>query len=553
MEETKWIIKTNEKPKDTKELIKILLKNRLKDENSIEEFITPKHPKEFIETDKEFIEVKKHADNAARMIKDAIKNNEKIVVYGDYDVDGVTSTAIMWRTIHNNLKYKNVEPFIPNRFEDGYGLSKKVIEALAEMDTKLIVTVDCGVVSVEEVEYAKRLGIKIIISDHHEPDSKIPNADEIVHSTNATGAGIAWIISNSLINNEDTHFLGLAAMGTIADLQPLLGFNRSIVYHGLKNLNENPPIGVKKLLIFAGIENIEIDTYHVGWQIGPRINATGRIDNAIDSLRLLCTDSISQANKLAEAINEINKTRQVQTLDGQTLAIEELDEDNIPPIIITASENYHDGIIGLVAGRLMQTYNRPAIAIAIDAKNKVGKGSARSIKQVNLIETLRNHKDLFQKLGGHTMAAGFSIDLDNIETLKQHLYKDLENQTFQKEINIDLNLPAELITEDTVNAINRLKPFGVGNNSPIFTSSDMSIYNYTTFGKENNHLKLFLTKDNKNITAVGFGLGKLFNDLEANQKIELAYQIVVNEWNDQKSVELRIKDIKTKKDKDQVN
>ena len=551
MKDTKWIIREDVEVKTLNNLIETLLKQRTIKGIDKNAFLIPPHPKDFIEKDIEFKSVKKHAKSAIQLILKAIENNEKIVIYGDYDVDGVTSTAIIWRAIHNKFGYKNIEPFIPNRFEDGYGLSKDVIKTLSENGANLILTVDCGIVSIEEVDYAKKLGLTIIISDHHQPEKELPKADEIVHSTNATGAGIAWIIANELLDTDNNCFLGLASMGTIADLQPLLGFNRSIVYHGLKNLNSNPPIGITKLLQFAGIENTEIDTYHVGWQIGPRINATGRLTNATDSLRLLCTDSTSQATKLAKEINETNKTRQTQTQDGQNFAISQLNKDDLPPIIITASENYHDGIIGLVAGRLTQTYNRPSIAIAIDNSNHIAKGSARSIKQVDLIKLLRKHKNLFEKVGGHTMAAGFSIKIENIEKLKKELYKDLKNEIFQKEIMIDLKLSPSLITEDTVYEINKLKPFGVGNTSPVFVSINMTIYNYMTFGKENNHLKLFLTKDNERITAVGFGLGYLSKSLTPNQHIDVAYQLIINEWNNQKTVELRVKDIHTKQSKDQ--
>ena len=540
-----WKVINNTKVSDAKAVLKELAKNREIDD--IEKFINPPFPADATEL---------NVKPAVEYIRKAISDGRAIIIHGDYDADGQTATAILWRTIYNDLDYKNVHPYIPNRFDEGYGLSKESIKSIAKThDGKknpLIITVDCGITAVEESKFAIDMGFSVIITDHHEPGGEIPEVDFVVHTTKSTGAGIAWLLSNELLNEKNGNsknkkYLDLAAIGTICDLQPLKGFNRSIAYHGLIEINKNPIEGIKALKELAGIKN-DLDTYEIGWIIGPRLNATGRLEDAMESLRLLSTDSPQQAKELATNLNNINAKRQDKTqLDLKMAMAEFYAIEELPHVLVTTREEYHEGVIGLVAGRLTQTFYRPSIAISTEKNSKLAKGSARSIKGISIIETLRRFEHLFENLGGHDMAAGFSILESNIDKLKSALNSitDFNQNLFTKELTIDLELPTSLISNDTLEEINKLKPFGVENYEPVFLTKNLKIYNLMTFGQENNHLKLFLQDENQNqFTCLAFGKGKQSETLKTNDIIDVAYSLSVNTWNGNSNLELRIRDFK---------
>ena len=553
MQDYVWGFLNKSEIKNKEDIIKVVLKNRQIDD--VSKFLNPKTPSEFIKSDKEMIAlIKEHVIPAKKLILEAIKKGQEIVIHGDYDVDGQTATAILWKTIYEDLGYKNVRPFIPNRFDDGYGLSMKSLSAMrvapAGAGAALIITVDCGIVSNIEVEEAKKLGFTVIITDHHESHKKLPKADEIIHTTNATGAGISWILSNELSPETSTKKLGLAALGTICDLQPLTGFNRSIAKHGLEQLNSNMPIGINALSQTAFIKG-KIGEYEAGWQIGPRLNATGRMEDAMDSLLLLSTNSMEQAMILSKKLNSLNLQRQDKTISDTITAVREIENENadgaIKDFIVTSSKNYHEGIIGLVAGKLTQKYNKPAIAIAINESEDLAKGSARSIAGISIIDALRKFDELFEGLGGHEMAAGFSIKPSNIPLLKKRLYQlnEWPSEVFKKSLKIDAILNSDLITIGSLNEINNLKPFGVGNYEPIFCSKNIIIANFSRFGKENDHLKLFLKDEyNNEFTGLAFGKGNLAESLENGKTVDIAFTLSQNTWNEKTTIEIKIKDLK---------
>lgn len=553
MQDYVWQFLNESEIKNKENIIKVVLKNRRIDD--VAEFLNPKTPFEFIKSDKEIVAlIKKHVIPAKKLILEAIKKGQEIVIHGDYDVDGQTATAILWKTIYEDLGYKNVKPFIPNRFDDGYGLSIKSLAnigaTLSKEGLPLLITVDCGIVSNGEVLEAKKLGFTVIITDHHESHKNLPEADEIIHTTNATGAGIAWILANELSPETSIKKLGLAALGTICDLQPLIGFNRSIVKHGLFELNLNMPIGINALSQIAGIKE-KIGEYEAGWQIGPRLNATGRMEDAMDSLRLLSTNSMEQAMVLSKKLNSINTQRQDKTISDTFSAIREIEKENpegiIKNFIVTSSTNYHEGIIGLVAGKLTQKYHRPGIAIAINEKEDIAKGSARSISGISIVDVLRKFNELFEGLGGHEMAAGFSIKPSNIPLLKEKLYSlnDWHSEIFNKTLKIDAVLDTNLISLDSLHEINSLKPFGAGNFEPVFCIKNITVANYSRFGKENDHLKLFLKDDSGNeFTGLAFGKGNLYESLENGQTTDIVFSLSQNTWNEKTTIEIKIKDLK---------
>lgn len=563
MSDYKWNVLSSNMPQNAHEVISILLKNRnITDEK---EFLNPLHLADMPSPLKS-----KDLKRACGIIRDTIKKDNPIIIHGDYDADGQCATAILWRAIRKHLGYKRVLPYIPNRFDEGYGLSHQSLQSAygkikdnpkriipGGTEGPLLITVDCGIISVKEVAEAKRMGFKTIITDHHEPGAQMPDADAILHTTKATGAGIAWLLANELLgegraelapgSSEASGLLGLAAIGTIADLQPLTGFNRSIAKHGLGELNKNPVAGIRAIIDSASIKP-PIGTYEIGWQIGPRLNATGRLEDAMESLKLLCTDNLPAARQIAARLNEVNQTRQNKTqkdLEYALALFEKENKDNLPPILVTAHAEYHEGIIGLVAGKLVQKYNRVAIVISIDKKAGVAKGSARSIKGISIIDTLRKFEDLFEGLGGHEQAAGFSIKHNKLDELTSKLVAldEWDKSIFTKTLPIDCELPTSLINKKTYIQIEKLKPFGMGNPEPLFLTKGLEIFNMQLFGKENAHLKLFL-KDSrgKNFTAMAFNKGDIFKNLRFGQKVNIAHSLTLNTWNGNESLELRARD-----------
>src|SRR3989344_1892261 len=363
-----WQVLIDKNPKNIQELIELLVDSRSGENGLFEKDVL--HPGRVVERYSAFLA---DAKNAANEILNSIKKNIPIIIHGDYDVDGQTATAILWRTIFYDLNYKNVFPYIPNRFDEGY-----------EVKGSLVVTVDCGITAVKEARLAKEMGFKIIISDHHHEAAELPKPDYLVWTTKATGAGIAWILSYLLLESNEKNiphdinkYLDLAALGTICDLQPLLELNRSISKYGLERINKNPILGIKALKNISEIKT-DIDTYHLGWILGPKLNATGRLESAMDALRILCTEDEAQALIVGKGLDTINKTRQDKTVADYNHAYKQVESfANDKKFLIAQSETYHEGVIGLVAGRLVQTFYKPAIAISIDNETGLAKGSAR--------------------------------------------------------------------------------------------------------------------------------------------------------------------------------
>jgi single-stranded-DNA-specific exonuclease len=547
-----WNLLHKSKIENISELEEILLKNR--EITDTEKFLNPTPPNELLN---ENPQLKEKFTEAKKIILEAIAAELPIIIHGDYDVDGQTATAILWRTIYNDLNYKNVFPYIPNRFDEGYGVSKESLSGIRKLLTEkkfaedceaLLITVDCGITSNKEIAAARENNFQIILTDHHHASENLPDANVVVHTDKATGAGISWLLANQLFETEDK-YLELAALGTICDLQPLVGINRSIAKFGIVKLNNSDLPFIQAIKESAEITT-RLDTYEIGWVIGPRLNATGRLESAMDSLRLLCTDSLEQAKILASQLTEINKTRQNQTeanLQNALSEFKDVEKSAMPNFIVTSHENYHEGVIGLVAGKLVQIYYRPAIAISLGKDGK-SKGSARSIKGVSIVETLKKLSYLFTNVGGHDMAAGFSIETENIEKLKDELAKvEIENmeKVFTKQIDIDCEISNNLLSFDTFDEIQNLKPFGMGNPEPVFLISGLKIFNISIFGKENSHIKYFVTDENgEEFTALAFSRRDLHELANVGDKIDVVATLSKNVWNGKTSLELKVKDVK---------
>lgn len=507
-----------------KEIVSLLLKNR--GVKNIDEFLDPQYP-----------ELKLPLKAAAKLINKTIKANGKILIYGDYDVDGITATAILWQSLYQ--LYSQVTPFIPHRERDGYGIKSDSFfrfQSEKNINFDLIITVDNGIVAEKELAKikTKQPNIKIIVTDHHLSDKPLLSADVVVHTTLVSGAAISWFLSKEFYQDAD---LGLAALGAVSDCLPLTGINRSIVVHGLLSLNLNPSPGIKKLIQISSIQ-FPVSTYHLGFLLGPRINAVGRLADPTDALRLLCSQNQLQATKYAQSLNSTNQDR--QSLQKETLELVDKSID-LSHKLIFISGYYNPGIIGLLAGRLTEKYYLPSIVIS--TSGEVAKGSCRSIPELNIIESLRAYSDLFVDLGGHPLAAGFSIKPENITKLQKKLSKSvfslLGRLSLEPHIDVDAIMDIGAVTIKNISAIQKLAPFGIGNPEPIFLFKDVTMTNVKAIGQTGDHLKFKAGS----LDAIAFKKGELLAKLPDGVKVDIIASLSLNNWNNLTLPQLIVKEI----------
>lgn len=529
MKSYRWKILSHEK-----DIIKTLLKNRgLTSSKSQKEFLNPPSPSKFPLT---------NLDKSLKRIRKAITNHEKIIVYGDYDADGICATAILWETL--NKIGANVMPYIPKRLEEGYGLSKIGIDNLiTEQKPDLIITVDQGITAHDSVVYANKNNIDIIIIDHHVKPKKLPKAFSIIHTTELCASGIAYFVSNALKEkSKDKKFpahLDLAAIGTIADMVPLIGPNRSLAKYGLEELNKGTRLGLNEIIEEAQIKKGEIGTYEIGYIIAPRLNAMGRLEHALDSLRLICAKNKEKAKNLALHLGQTNKLRQQLTLDTSKHAKENVKE--IKKLLFISHESYEQGVIGLVAGKLVEEFYRPSVVVS---KGEIySKASARSISGFNIIEAIRSFESILVNAGGHPMAAGFTVETKNLTILQKSLEdfaeKNLGDDLLERSLTIDKRIDLKDINWELFEKIKQFEPFGIGNPEPVFTAKKVKITSFRPVGTNSQHLKLSF----HNFNAIAFNRGYLAKDLKLGQEVEIAFSLTANHWNGTKSLELKIKDI----------
>jgi len=545
----KWKILNNKKETTTiQDVIDILFENRsLKTQKEREKFLNPEIYDITLTSvgldAKEFKKFKKR-------IEVSIEIQEKTIIFGDYDVDGICASAILWETLF--VKNKSAVPYIPERIEEGYGLSKKGIDnvLISHPDTKLIITVDNGIVAYDAIDYAKKKGIDIIVTDHHALGKKKNNALCILHTVSLCGAGIAWVIAKELgfETKEEIHKkLELAMLATIADLVPLVSSNRAIVKEGLQIIKDTKRIGLQELLLAADIDKKDVSVYTVSHILSPRLNASGRIDKAINALRLLCTHNREKAKYYSSMLGIVNRDRQDLTLDAVTHAKTlSLKTSYSSKITIVADKSYNPGVIGIVASQMVESYYRPSFAISIG--EEISKGSARSITGVNIIELLRSVSPHLIEVGGHPMAAGFSVKTVHMEEFFKALAKKAESivtdEILERFITIDALLPFSLIDKKLFLEIEKLSPFGMGNPEPVFGTENVGILDVRRIGKEGKHLKMKLSKEGTVFDAVGFGLSKK-HDISIGDMVGIAYTIDENEWQGKKTMQLKVKDIRS--------
>src|SRR3989339_105856 len=492
-------------------------------------------------------------EKAAEQVLLAIGKNRKILVYGDYDVDGVTGTAILLET----LQYLGATAghYIPSRYGEGYSMNLEAVKKAKEEKVELIITVDCGISNLKEIELANRLGIDVVVTDHHNVPETLPPALAIVNpkmipashpSKNLAGAGVAfkfaWVLLRKAEKKDNaflTDLLDLAALGTVADAVPLTEENRIIAYAGLNILNQKKRLGINHL-IEAALLTGEINIHHVKFALAPSINAAGRLEHASMSLNLLKADNAEEATKIAKELNSINIRRQnigslIQKEVFARIESEKLDQNKV---IILKGENWHPGVIGIVASQVADKYYRPAVLISN------GRGSARSIDEINVYEILAACRDLYSSFGGHAGAAGFELKegsfdefCKRIEERANELIKDLTPH-----IMIDRELSISEMTLALAHEINRLSPFGEGNPPPVFMTGNLPLEEIRQVGSDKKHLKLKLG----GLDAIGFNLGTLAPTLTLSKKYDMVYNLKNDEWNGFDRLQANLIDIKEK-------
>lgn len=516
-------------PKKSDDLIEQLLINR-----NIEKTLEKEkffHPKilDFAD-DLQIPDIKK----AQQRILQAIKKGELIMIYGDYDVDGICASAILYKSL-TAIGAKAI-PYIPHREKEGYGLSEIGLKYAKEIKAALVITVDNGIAAVDQAKFAKSLGLDLIITDHHLEGEKKPEVFAVVHSTKICGAAVTWCLITDLISPELTkELLQFVAIATICDLMPLLNLNRAFVVEGLKVLSKTTNLGLLALINETGLSIANIHSYEIGYIIGPRLNAMGRLEHAIDSLRLLCTKDPVKAKSLAVLLCQTNAARQKMTQQAFEQAQLLIDKNN--KIHVLSSTEWSAGIIGLIAGKVCEQVYRPVIAISIG--KTISKGSARSIDGINIVELIRKYQHLLIDVGGHPGAAGFTILSEHIESFKKKLEKySVVLPTEEKVLEIDAIATSKQLNKKLVMELQQFEPFGLANRKPVLASFNVPISDVRTVG-EGKHLKFKID----DINAIAFGMGELISSLKSNQIVNIAYNLELDTYNGFEKLQLKIKDI----------
>lgn len=535
--------------KISKLLAQILINKNVTKDDEIEVFLNPKRNNfydPFLMPDME---------KAVERIIKAIENKEKVLIYGDYDVDGITSTTVLKKFLEK--LGMTVDYHIPNRLKEGYGLNKEAIEEIAEKGIQLMITVDCGISGVEETEYAKSKGIDVIITDHHEPGEKLPNAIAVVDAKIKTnrypfnqlaGVGVVFKLIQALSirlkldEKEYLQYLDLVCLGTISDIVPLVDENRVIAKLGLKLVNVTKNIGLRTLLESAGYTVADSNTISFG--IAPRVNACGRMGFADQALGLLLSENRNDALELATKLNEYNKERQEKEkkIFNDALELIEQDEENSPAIVL-GKEGWHHGVIGIVSSKITEMFFKPSILIGFEGEE--GKGSGRSIPGIDLHEALLKCGNNLEKYGGHAMAIGLSLKKENFGEFKKELNEYLASLNIgeiKQIIKVDAIADLQSISMKTVEELKLLEPFGEENKMPIFCLKNLKIYSIRAL-TEGKHLKLTLRDDNMEIGAIGFNMGEMTNSLKIGDKVDIIGALEINEYNGYRNIQMNLKDV----------
>ncbi len=509
-------------------------------------------------------------DKAVNRLNRAMGAKEKIMIYGDYDVDGTTAVALVYKYLQNY--YSNIEYYIPTRYEEGYGISRKSIEYAAENDIKLVVVLDCGIKAIDEIAYAKQLGIDFIICDHHVPDEELPPAVAILNPKmpgspypcpHLSGCGVGFKFmqgfakSNGLGNhNELNSLLDLVAVSIAADIVPIVGENRIMAYHGLRRLNSNPNLGLRSIIRLCKLTNKDITISDVIFKIGPRINASGRMQSGMEAVGLLVTRDLHDAYQRGAEIDQYNKDR--KELDKKiTEEANELIENNVSIVhgkrsIVIYNKNWHKGIIGIVASRLTELYYKPSVVLTY--ANGMATGSSRSVQGFDIYSAVNSTRHLLENFGGHTYAVGLSLKEENIpefsRLFEEYVAKNIQPNQLCPQLDIDADISFADITPELLIWLKKFNPFGPGNQKPIFRTRNVFDFGTSKLvGKNFEHIKLELEDDSTSrvISAIAFNMAPYFEHIHAHKPVDICYTIEQNKHHHTESIQLMIKDIRLSK------
>ncbi len=492
----------------------------------------------------------------------AVERKEKILIYGDYDVDGTTSTVILKKAL--SMIGANVSYYIPERLKEGYGLREDAMDLAKAQGYHLIISVDTGIRAQQVVEHALALGLDIIITDHHLPEAGLPRAAAVLNpkrpdcsypNKNLAGVGVAFKLAQALLTEKGKagaveSFIKIAAIGTIADIVPLVGENRIIAKYGLAGLRQSNNPGLRALLEVAGVANKAVSCFDVGFRIGPRINAVGRMAGASAAVDLFDAPDLETAMRMALEMNEQNLSRQLTEADILAKVFSEIERDqslNDCHVAVIAGEGWHRGVIGIVASKVVEYLNRPTIIISIE--NGVGHGSGRSIHAFHLLDGLTTCADLFDRFGGHSHAAGLAMRADNIGELRRRLNEHaravLKDDDLVPEIQTDYHISLKQATLETIEEITQLEPFGPGNPQPVFEAHGVQVVSPARVLKER-HLKLRVMQGGRWLECVWWGAGDRAIDIFAGDRVSLAFTLSENTYNNNTQPQLTLRDLKIK-------
>lgn len=504
-------------------------------------------------------------DKAVERLNKALGRKERIMVYGDYDVDGCTAVALVYKFLQQY--YSNIDYYIPDRYEEGYGVSVKGIDYAYESGVKLIIVLDCGIKAVDEIAYAKEKGIDFIICDHHVPDEILPPAVAILNAKrfdstypypHLSGCGVgfkfmqAFAQSNGIEFSQLIPLLDLCAVSIASDIVPIMGENRILAYHGLRQLNANPSIGLKAIIDVCGLSERELTISDIIFKIGPRINASGRIQNGKEAVALLVEKDYQTAHEMAEQINRYNDMRKdldkSMTEEANSI-VEKLDKQSEQRSIVIYNEEWHKGVIGIVASRLTEIYYRPSVVLT--RTDNLATGSARSVSGFDVYKAIESCRDLLENFGGHTYAAGLSLREENLEAFTERFLKIASEEIIPEQmipqIDIDAILDLKEINQKFVNDLKKMSPFGPDNQKPVFCSLGVKDYGTSKLvGKELEHLKLELIDGNSStpMHAIAFGMHRHNDHIKGMKPFNICYTVEENTYNGNTSIQLMIKDIK---------
>ncbi|WP_337785247.1 single-stranded-DNA-specific exonuclease RecJ [Prevotella sp.] len=535
----------------------IMAKRGIKEENARHFF----HP-QLTELHDPFL--MKDMDKAVERLNEAMGRKERIMVYGDYDVDGCTAVALVYKFLQQY--YSNIDYYIPDRYDEGYGVSRKGIEYANETGVKLIIILDCGIKAIEEIQYAKELGIDFIICDHHVPDDEMPSAVAILNPKRSDdsypfkhlcGCGVGFKLMQAFAKSNGIPFsmliplLDFCAVSIAADIVPVTGENRIIAYHGLKQLNQNPNIGLKAIIDICGLSGRTLSMTDIVFKIGPRINASGRMENGRESVDLLVEKDFATALSKAKHINEYNEQRKdidKQMTEEANQIVSRLESQQKHSSIVLYDENWKKGVIGIVASRLTEIYVRPTVVLTKDGD--IATGSARSVAGFDIYSAIKSCRDILMNFGGHTYAAGLTLRWDDVKIFRERFQKYVDEHILPEHTEAALNIDAVIdfkdITKKMHAELKKFGPFGPGNPKPLFCTTE--VYDFGTskvVGREQEHIKLELvdSKSNNVMNGIAFGQSGSARYIKSKRSFDIAYTIEDNVFK-HNEIQLQIEDIR---------